>query len=285
MLWLMSPMKTLPGLLLCLALPFRAFAPQQAAEPRGYLGFDRNDYPGDGAMRELRKQFVFNGYWLTPPPEEKTNSWAGKRKVLEAQGYGFLLLARGRPPQQIRTAAIAARSGIADAREAARRAGVEGFARGAIIFVDVEEGGRLPPAYHAYLRAWADELTKLGFRPGVYCSGIPVDEGGGVTIVTADDIRANEAPRQFAFWVFNDACPPSPGCISPVNVPSPAASGVKDASVWQYVRSPREKEIAAQCAGYAKDENCYAAADAAKKWFLDMNIAASANPSFAKPMP
>ena len=253
----------------------------QSGAGRGYLGFDRNEYPGDAGMRELRKEFAFAGYWLTPAPGEKTNSWAGKRRTMEELGYGFLLLARGRSVGAVRTAASAKQKGIVDAQEAARRAKMEGFGGGAIIFLDVEDGGRLPAPYHAYLRAWADELVKMGYRPGVYCSGIVVDEGGGVTIVTADDIRKNEAPREFAYWVFNDACPPSPGCVSVQNPPLPSASGVKDAAVWQFVRSPREKETAGKCSGYAADANCYVAADAARKWHLDMNVAGSANPSFA----
>jgi glycoside hydrolase-like protein len=252
----------------------------QAGSGRGTLGFDRNDYPGAEGMRELRKEFTFAGYWLTPPPGEKSNSWIGKRKEMEALGYGFLLLARGRAENAIRTAADAAPKGVADAREAARSANAEGFPSGGIIFIDIEDGGRLAPVYHAYLRAWADEIVKLRFRPGAYCSGIAVDEGGGLTIVTADDIRTNEAPRSFAYWVFNDACPPSLGCVSVSNPPLPSASGLKDAAVWQFVRSPRDKETASRCSGYAADENCYAAADAAKKWHLDMNVATSSNPSF-----
>ena len=254
----------------------------QGGAAHGYLGFDRNDYPGDAGMSELRKEFAFAGYWLTPAPGEKTNSWAGKRIVMEAQGYGFLLLARGRAVGAVRTAASAKQRGIADAQEAARRAKAEGFVVGAIIFLDVEDGGRLPATYHAYLRAWADELMRLGFRPGVYCSGIAVDEGGGATIVTADDIRTNEVPRMFAYWVFNDACPPSPGCVRVENPPLPSASAVKDAAVWQFVRSPREKDTASKCSGYAADEKCYAAVDVVKKWHLDMNVASRANPSFGQ---
>lgn len=233
-------------------------------------------------MVELRKDFAFVGYWLTPPPEAKINSWVGKRRILVRQGYGFLLLARGRAVSRIRTVAAGKASGVADARAAAGRAKAEGFGQGAIIFLDVEDGGRLPGPYHTYLRAWADELTKLGYRPGVYCSGVPVDEGQGVRVTTADDIRANEAPRTLALWVFNDACPPSPGCVSVADPPLPAASGVKDATVWQFARSPREKETAAHCAGYAADENCYAARDAARRWNLDLDLAASPNPSFAR---
>lgn len=248
---------------------------------RGHIGFDRNDYPGDDAMAQLRKQFEFVGFWLTPPPLEKKNTWIGKREVLLSQGYGFALLARGPAANAIRNTMIAGRDGAAAARQAAQMAVAEGFAAGGILFVDVEDGGRLAPAYHAYLKAWADEIVKSGFKPGVYCSGIAVDEGGGVAVVTADDIRANEAPRQFAFWVFNDACPPSPGCVLVANPPLPSVSGVEDATIWQFVRSPRVKETASRCSGYAGDENCYATLDAARKWHLDMNTAATANPSYA----
>jgi hypothetical protein len=254
----------------------------QTETPHGYLGFDRNDYPGDLAMGELRKQFRFAGYWLTAPPGGMTNSWAGKRKSMEAQGFGFVLLARGRAVSSIRSAVSATQKGISDAKQAAVSAKAEGFAGGAIIYIDIEDGGRLPAAYHAYLRAWADELVKLGFFPGAYCSGIVVAEYGGVTIVTAEDIRTNESPREFSFWVFNDACPPSPGCVAVANPPLPSAGGVKDAALWQFVRSPKETETAARCSGYAADANCYAAADAAKKWHLDMNVAATANPSFPR---
>jgi hypothetical protein len=254
----------------------------RAEAAHGYVGFDSNDYPGDAGMAELRKDFAFAGYWLTPAPLEKKNTWTGKRKVMEQQGYGFLLLARARTVNAIHSAAIGKQKGNLDAQTAAQTARAEGFASGAIIFLDLEDGGRLPAAYHAYLQSWADELLKQGFRPGVYCSGLIVDEGGGVRIVTADDIRTNEAPRKFAFWVFNDACPPSPGCVSVTEPPLPSASGVKDAVVWQFVRSPREKDTAAHCAGYAKDENCYSARDAAHKWNLDLNVAATANPSFAQ---
>ena len=247
---------------------------------RGYLGFDRNQYPGDAALRELRKEFVFAGYWLTAAPGGKTNTWAGKRAVMEKQGWGFLLLARGRAVESVRTAASAREEGLADAQGAAQSATAEGFVPGGIIFLDIEDGGRLPAAYHAYLKAWADEIVKLGFRPGMYCSGIAVYEGAGVSIVTAEDIRAQEAPRQIAYWVFNDACPPSPGCVRVAEPPLPAVSGVRDAAVWQFVRSPREQETAGKCGGYAADENCYAGMGAARKWHLDMNVAGAANPSF-----
>src|SRR5256885_3970033 len=41
-----------------------------------YLGFDRNDYPGDQYLPLLRKTFRFTGYWLNRPPGATTNTWA-----------------------------------------------------------------------------------------------------------------------------------------------------------------------------------------------------------------
>ncbi len=49
---------------------------QDSGQP--YLGFDRNDYPGDEALAALRKSFDYVGYWLNNPPGETGDSWAGK---------------------------------------------------------------------------------------------------------------------------------------------------------------------------------------------------------------
>ena len=71
-------------------------AAQLVPVPGRFVGFDRNDYPGDNRLAELRKSFSFAGYWLTPPPGETANTWVGKRGVLRDAGFGFLLLANGR---------------------------------------------------------------------------------------------------------------------------------------------------------------------------------------------
>jgi hypothetical protein len=188
---------------------------------RSYLGFDRNEYPGDTAMKTLRHDFAFTSFWLSPPPGDKTgkNTWAGKREFLRAQGFGFVALYRGRDAHELKTEARAKELGTIDARSAASSAKAEGFSAGTIIFLDIEDGGRLPAPYHSYLRAFADELAHTSFRAGVYCSGIPVKEGSGSAITTTEDIRTSEAPREFVFWAYNDACPPSPGCVFPQDAP------------------------------------------------------------------
>ena len=253
--------------------------PPVATESRNFVGFDRNQYPGDAALPLLRKSYSFASYWLSPPPGEKSNSWTGKRGLMQAQGFGFLLLYQGRTSGQLPYKKDSIEAGLADAQAAVAAARREGFPEGSLIFLDVEEGGRFFDGYHAYLRSWAESLTKEKFRPGIYCSGIVVNEGEGSTIISADDIRAHIGVADVVYWVYNDACPPSPGCSVPQNPPGPAASGVAYASVWQYVRSPREKKVARHCRGYASDGNCYAPGDAAHKWFLDENVATTSDPS------
>jgi hypothetical protein len=260
------------------AVPQRADS--GAAPAQNYLGFDRNIYPGDAALPVLRKSFSFTGFWISPPPGETANTWVGKRPLLRELGFGFLVLYRGRATKELKSASDAEEKGKRDARDGAANASREGFPPGTIVFLDIEEGGRLSPAFHVYLRAWADVLSNAGYRPGLYCSSMAVNEGRGVSITTADDIRANEAPRQFSYWVYNDVCPPAPGCVSERTAPAPAASGTPYAAVWQFAQSPRRKEFTAKCAAtYARDGNCYAPGDAAHAWFLDLNTATSADPS------
>jgi Domain of unknown function (DUF1906) len=254
--------------------------PESHAFAGAYLGFDLNIYPGDAALPILRKTFSFAGYWLSPPPGARRNTWVGKRQLLKSQRFGFLLLYRGPQSSELKSLSQAHNRGTADAANAAATAKREGFPSHAIIFLDIEEGGRLPAKYHAYLRAWVDALARAGYCSGVYCSGMPVNEGNGVTIITSDDIRKNIGKRNLTYFVFNDACPPAPGCVDAHSPSPPSASSIPYASVWQFAQSPRRKEFTARCAAtYHSDGNCYASGDTAHAWFLDLNSATSPGPS------
>jgi len=274
-----------PIAVLCAMALAPILLPQGAPTPApvAYYGFDSNDYPGDDALPVLRKTFSFAGYWLSPPPGAKSNSWEGKRTLMYAQGFGFLVLYNGRESRNLRDSAEAHDKGKFDADNVANSAQREGFPHGTVIFLDIEEGGRLPDAYHVYLRAWSDTLAQASYRAGVYCSAMPVDEGLGVSITTAQDIQAHIASPGLVYWVYNDACPPSPGCAFPANPPALSQSGFSAASIWQYAQSPRRKKFTAECpANYAADGNCYAPGDAQHRWFLDANVAASPDPSFGR---
>jgi Domain of unknown function (DUF1906) len=247
------------------------------------LGFDRNDYPGDDALPALRRTFSFSSFWLNPPPGEKMNSWAGKREVLTKNDFGFLVLFTGRGGNELKSVSAATKLGASDSAAAFASAVHEGFAKGTIIFLDQEEGGRMLPEQKAYIYAWVDGVKASGFRAGIYCSAMPVNDGGE-KVVTAEDIRDHANGRSIVYWVYNDACPPAPGCVYPPNPPRPSSSGFAEAAVWQFSQSPRRDEYTARCAStYNADDNCYPPNESgAGAIFLDLDTSESPDPSSAR---
>ena len=251
-----------------------------ASAQQSYLGFDRNQYPGDQNLKVLRQTFSYSGFWLNNPPGENTNSWRGKRQAIKSAGFGFLVLFNGRLDKQLRRNPAAL--GKTDGQAAAAAAQREGFPARTIIFLDIEEGGRMLPEQKAYIYAWVDAVNGAGFRGGVYCSGIPAREDKNTTIVTADDIRNNAQGRPITYWVTNDVCPPSPGCAFPGQSPRPAESKIDFADIWQFAQSPRRPDFAAKCHNYNRDGNCYPPGfDPSSHLFVDVNTANSADPSAA----
>jgi hypothetical protein len=261
------------------------FAASLQAQSSSYLGFDRNAYPGDPNLKVLRQTFSYTGYWLNHPPGEKTNTWAGHRAAVESAGFGFLVLFNGRLYAELKSVARATKLGSSDAQAAASATHREGFPAQTIIFLDQEQGGRMLPEQKAYIYAWVDAVTAAGFRAGIYCSGVAATDDGNV--VTAEDIRQSAAGRQIVYWAINDACPPAPGCVFPVNLPahppSPAQSGVRFAEVWQFAQSPQRKDVSSHCANYNHDGNCYPpGVAAAQQLHVDLDAATSPDPSHGR---
>ncbi|MBV8475914.1 MAG: DUF1906 domain-containing protein [Acidobacteria bacterium] len=254
---------------------------ERSERPAAYLGFDRNDYPGDENLQSLRRSFSYCGYWLNAPPGESQTSWAGKRDVLLRAGFGFTVLFNGRTAAQIKNGGDADAQGKADAIVAVSDGRKEGFPLKTVIFLDQEEGGRLLPEQNRYLFAWIDRVATSGFRAGVYCSAVPFKEASGSVVVTAEDIRRHAGGRQISFWVANDSCPPSPGCSLGKRVPAPSASGVEFASIWQFAQSPKRATVAVGCGkSYAPDGNCYPPmADPKQHMFVDLDSATCRDPS------
>jgi hypothetical protein len=149
-----------------------------ASGQRVYLGFDKNEYPGDSALGALRESFQYTSYWLNNPPGLDHNSWAGKRSLIKHKGFGFLVLFNGRLNNELQ-AKDAVALGKKDGNAAVDSAIREGFPGDIRIFLDQEEGGRLLPDQAAYIFAWIDAVRRRGARVGVYCSAIDVAEGNG----------------------------------------------------------------------------------------------------------
>jgi len=260
---------------------------------RVYLGFDRNSYPGDSALPELRKHFSFTGYWLNKPPGATRNTWLGKREALVRADFGFLIVANGRLDAELIRAAhhgkSAAAFGRADAADATAAAHREGFPAGAILFLDQEEGGRLLPEQASYLFAWTEAVARSAYLPGVYASGHPSDDGPGpngkpVFITTIQDIRQQVVAKHLhpiAFWVAEDACPPAPGCVVSANPPLPDLSGTLDSTAWQFAQSPRRPSLTRACGRtYAANGDCNTLAPA--RFDVDLSSALSSDPSHGR---
>ncbi|HLX83905.1 MAG TPA: glycoside hydrolase domain-containing protein [Terriglobales bacterium] len=269
--------------------PSSAIAQTPDTPRAGYLGFDRNEYPGDAALKALRQTFDYSSYWLNNPPGERANSWTGKRKTLQAAGFGFLVVFNGRTYAEIKAHGNVAKLGASDAAAAVSAARAEGFPPHTIIFLDQEQGGRLLPEQRSYLHAWVDGVNAAGgnspgvntanYAAGVYCSGIAAQESPGVTVVTAEDIRKNAGGRKIKYWIANDSCPPSPGCsVSRRNL-SPEASGVSFVDVWQFSQSPKRADFARGCPrNYDRDGSCYAPG-VDPKLAVDFDVSTSGDPS------
>lgn len=264
-----------------IALVVFALSVATPARAQAYLGFDRNDYPGDPNLKTLRQTFVYAGYWLNNPPGANSNSWNGHRAAVESAGFGFLVLFNGRLYKELRNEANAQRMGKADALIAVSSARREGFPRGIIIFLDQEQGGRMLPEQKAYIYAWVDAIVAAGLRAGIYCSGMASPDEQHV--VTAEDIRQGAGTRQITYWAINDGCPPSPGCTFPQTPPVPAKSGVDFAEVWQFAQSPQRKDVAGRCTNYNRDGNCYPPGTSAGQGLhLDLNTSNSPDPSHGR---
>jgi len=278
---------------------------QHPSPSHSYLGFDRNEYPGDAALPALHKSFHYTSYWLNNPPGAQQNSWAGKRALLKQSGFGFLVLFNGRAYKELKGADAVA-LGIADGKAAVAAAVREGFPKNVIIFLDQEEGGRLLQEQSDYILAWADAVRAGGARAGIYCSGIEVVDSSGPTSTARDIVvleslirtcrdmppgseicigSKNEPQERLRLWIADDQCPPSPGCTPQLPLLD-AINSVELAGhvvVWQYAQSPRRAQFSAHCpANQAPDGNCYAPGLApSANTFVDLNTADSPDPSEA----
>jgi len=252
----------------------------QAAQAQ-YLGFDRNEYPGDPNLKPLHETFAYTGYWLNIPPGASANTWSGHRAAVNSAGFGFLVLFNGRLYSQLKSQANARRLGRSDAQAATAAARREGFPARTIIFLDQEQGGRMLPEQKAYIFAWVDAITAAGFRAGIYCSGqVSPDEQH---VVTAIDIHQSAGARDITYWAINDSCPPSPGCVFPPHPPSPRESGVDFAEVWQFAQSPQRKDVVSHCTNYSGDGNCYPPGISPSEGLhIDLNSATSEDPSHGR---
>jgi hypothetical protein len=170
------------GVLLLAACAGPAGAPGPAQPV--YPGFDTSLYPGDDTARRWRAESPYEwiGFYL-PAPCHRETSWTGTRQRLSDMGWGIAILYVGQqafegtaPPDPATGTPIicsrtllTAEQGRREARDAADQAQREGFARGSIIYQDVESMRVIPDSMRTYYSAWQREMLADGrYLPGTY---------------------------------------------------------------------------------------------------------------------
>jgi hypothetical protein len=155
-----------------------------------HLGFDTSDYPGDRTMRtwkEAGAPYEWVGYYL-PAPCHRDEGWSGRRQTLTDMGWGLAVIYVGqqtwdRSPQPGSKAAdramragkrcdthfVSGPRGVTEGADAIARTATEGFAKGTVVYLDIERMERMPKTMRDYYRAWTRQLLADGrYVPGVY---------------------------------------------------------------------------------------------------------------------
>ena len=179
-----------------------------------YPGFDTIIYPGDEVARRWKKESPYRwiGVYL-PAPCHRRDSWVGTRERLVRMGWGIAAIYvgqqafEGMPPPDSASGSpiicsrtlLTEQQGRRDARDAADKAEQEGFARGSVIFQDIESMRVIPDEMRVYYSAWQREMLADGrYLPGTYAH-----QRNAVPLFTLAEAAYREAGRTDTppFWV------------------------------------------------------------------------------------
>lgn len=189
----------------------------------GYAGFDTYAFPGQDQMDWLaaNTNFVWCGYYLGPAPSHGDQGWMGARAGLVASGWGLAPIFVGQELSGPGSHAVTGGQGWRDGGYAAALMADEGFAPGACVWLDLEDGPPLRAPRTDYVAAWIDAVGEAGYTPGVY----------GSHLIAAALHALRPQARVWAFRVNTTAPHPVPG----TNFPDlhPAGSGYAGAYAWQ----------------------------------------------------
>ncbi len=190
----------------------------------GYAGIDRSEFLGDAELTELRasSNLSWCGYYLAPAPSHGDTSWMGRRAALEAAGWGLEPIYVGQQLTGRRSSHdVTGPRGAADGRDAVSLMSAEGFAPGAFVFLDLEDGAPFTAPRTDYVATWTAAVRAGGYGGGVYCSHD-----------LAIDVHVSDpAIRIWAFRVTTTQTHPFPGLNFPTS--DPAGCGYPGAFAWQ----------------------------------------------------
>jgi Domain of unknown function (DUF1906). len=200
-----------------------------------YLGFDRSDYPGDAVMQSLWdsvQRLTFVCLYLAPAPSHPGRSWMNAAPALASMGWGLLPTYVGQQVIGPGSHIVTAEQGVRDAQDAASLASEAGLGSGAVLYLDIENGGTMPPNQVGYVTSWIKEVnTNTDYWAGVYChrTTAPQIESAVASIVA--DV-GHEVPT----WTFGGPIDTGPRLVDlDTELPKdPAQSGYAEAIAWQY---------------------------------------------------
>ncbi|WP_063532992.1 glycoside hydrolase domain-containing protein [Burkholderia sp. MSMB1589WGS] len=197
-----------------------------------YAGFDTDIFPGQLQLDWLKSNTNLSwcGYYLAPAPNHPDDSWMGNRQALIEQGWGLLPIYVG---QQAGSNTLTDAQGTADGSQAAHLARAEGFPRDGYLYIDWEDGSPLDADSQAYLGAWAAEVVKNGYQPGVYCSHDLADS-------IASLMAGLNPPPELRIWAWNvPTTNPQPylGPLGAFPAVTPAGCGYVHAMAWQHLQN------------------------------------------------
>ncbi|TLP52412.1 glycoside hydrolase domain-containing protein [Microbispora triticiradicis] len=139
-----------------------------------FVGFDRYGYPGDGLMQSLWNSvsdLTFVCLYLAPAPSHPNQSWMDAVPALQSMGWGLVPTYVGQQVIGNGSHTVTAEQGVADAANASTLASAAQLASGSVLYLDIENGGRMPDNQVDYVTAWIREIhSNSDYWAGVYCS-------------------------------------------------------------------------------------------------------------------
>lgn len=128
-------------------------------------------YVGQQVWSGTPRQRVVKTKWVTKTVRQvrRVNGRRVARHVKKKVPVRYVTYARATPGTSCSTHLVSGARGIKDANDAIARASREGFARGTVVFLDIERMDKVPVAMRDYYKAWTTRILQDGsFRPGYY---------------------------------------------------------------------------------------------------------------------
>ena len=128
-------------------------------------------YVGQQVWSGTPRQRIVKTKWVTKTVSQvrRVNGRRVTRHIKKKVPVRYVTYARATPGTSCSTHLVSGARGIKDANDAIARASREGFARGTVVFLDIERMDKVPAAMRDYYKAWTTRILQDGsFRPGYY---------------------------------------------------------------------------------------------------------------------